>query len=313
MRTSFALLLLAAAPAAAHVSLATRARTPLGARRVASAVVPTMVLGELTFVERLIAGSIARTVAQTVLHPLDTLRTRAQAKKRGQAAAPEPLPRTLVRGIIPQVLLAGPAGAVQFATLEFARSQLTPLLPSAAAVNLLAAACGALAASSVRVPQENLKQPVQAGTFPSAYACLQSLLPQGPGRFYRGLQSTVLRDVPWNALSFCFLRLITAGLAGFGCTGPAFDFASGMLGGAIAAVLLTPFDVAKTRLMTQTAEAGVQPYKGAFSTIARVAKEEGPSALMSGVVPRVLYLAPLASIVYSVFDLVKLFILTNMR
>jgi solute carrier family 25 S-adenosylmethionine transporter 26 len=71
--------------------------------------------------------------------------------------------------------------------------------------------------------------------------------------------------------------------------------------------------VAKTRLMTQTAEEGVEPYKGAFGTIARVAREEGPAALMAGVVPRVLYLAPLASIVYSVFDWVKVFILTTMR
>lgn len=129
-----------------------------------------MVGAELTFVERMIAGSIARTVAQTLLHPLDTLRTRAQAKKRGDLPGAsagggvppaEPLARTLCRGLLPQVLLAGPAGALQFATLEYARGLLTGAVPSPAAVNLLAAACGALAASIVRVPQENVKQPVQ--------------------------------------------------------------------------------------------------------------------------------------------------------
>lgn len=178
MRALHALALLAA-PACAYVplapALAPRASAlaaPPGARRGhelarrvrGGAPSAAMVVGELTFVERLIAGSIARTVAQTVLHPLDTLRTRAQAKKRGDvgaAAAAEPLARTLARGILPQVLLAGPAGALQFAMLEYARGQLSGVLPSTAAVNLLSAACGALAASVVRVPQENLKQPVQ--------------------------------------------------------------------------------------------------------------------------------------------------------
>lgn len=160
-----------------------------------------------------------------------------------------------------------------------------------------------------------LRASLQAGKFPDALSCLRALLPEGPGRFYRGLQSTVLRDVPWNALSFCFFRLLLGLAKSLGLTGVSVDLACGTLGGAIAAVLLTPFDVAKTRLMTQTkedtAKSGAQPYSGTFATIARVAAEEGPAALMAGVVPRVLYLAPLASIVYSVFDWVSAFILAS--
>lgn len=49
-------------------------------------------------------------------------------------------------------------------------------------------------------------------------------------------------------------------------------------------------------------EVGVEPYAGTFATIARVAQEEGAPALMAGVVPRVLYLAPLASVVFSVYS-----------
>jgi solute carrier family 25 S-adenosylmethionine transporter 26 len=128
----------------------------------------------------------------------------------------------------------------------------------------------------------------------------------------------MLRDVPWNALSFCFFKLL-CGLArsGLGLESPAVDVACGTMGGAIAAVILTPFDVAKTRLMTQgkapdasSADADAPtPYSGTFSTIARVASEEGPSALMAGVVPRVLYLAPLASIVFSVYTWVTKFLI----
>jgi solute carrier family 25 S-adenosylmethionine transporter 26 len=222
-RLVFALAAFAPSEAAYAAPARGRAR-PLG--RAASAVAaraaqPTMAVAEslaaLSFADRLIAGSIARTVAQTMLHPLDTLRTRAQARKRGDAPPAEPLARTLLRGIIPQVLFAGPAGAIQFATLEWAKAALigSSLGLAPAAVNLLAAAAGAMAAASIRVPQENMKQPVQAGRYESFAECVGALSAEGPLRFYRGLQSTMLRDVPWNALSFCFFKV----RAGARCVG----------------------------------------------------------------------------------------------
>ena len=64
--------------------------------------------------EQLLAGSVARIVAQTVLHPLEVVRTRRQAVGvRMRWDAP-----TLLRGLAPQFALSAPAGALLFGTLE---------------------------------------------------------------------------------------------------------------------------------------------------------------------------------------------------
>lgn len=52
----------------------------------------------------------------------------------------------------------------------------------------------------IRVPQEVLKQPVQAGLYPNCIESTRAVCRQGIGRLYRGFGATVLRDVPWNSL-----------------------------------------------------------------------------------------------------------------
>lgn len=66
--------------------------------------------------------------------------------------------------------------------------------------------------------------------------------------------------------------------------------------------------MAKTRLMTQSASDAVQ-YRGTLHALGRVAADEGVPALFRGVLPRILYLAPLASIVYSVYEMIARWIL----
>ena len=47
---------------------------------------------------------------------------------------------------------------------------------------------------------------------------------------------------------------------------------------------------------------GVLPYSSIGHCMAKVAAEEGPSALMKGVVPRCLYLGPLAAITLTIYE-----------
>ena len=47
---------------------------------------------------------------------------------------------------------------------------------------------------------------------------------------------------------------------------------------------------------------GELPYASIGHCMAKVAAEEGPGALMKGLVPRMLYLGPLASITMSVYE-----------
>jgi hypothetical protein len=54
---------------------------------------------------------------------------------------------------------------------------------------------------------------------------------------------------------------------------------------------------------------GVLPYTGIAQAMGKIATEEGPSALMKGLLPRVFYLGPLASITMAVYEKVGKMIL----
>ena len=156
---------------------------------------------QMLFKEQLIAGSAARGVAQTCLHPIDVVRTRLQAK----GVKPNFSPGTFAKGVAPQFFLAFPAGAMQFAAYEWAKARFEELKVKGAAAEVSCGAIGALAASIIRVPQEVIKQRCQADIYPNAAKGVQMLLAaEGPKGFYKGYTATISRDVPWNALSFMF-------------------------------------------------------------------------------------------------------------
>ena len=278
---------------------------------------------KLTFGEKMLAGSLARVVAQTALHPLDVVRTRRQAAGvRVRLDVP-----TLLRGISPQALLSLPAGAIQFGALELSKKVLRESSTAAAlrgatgaaGVDLIAGAVGALSASVVRVPQEVLKQGVQAGLYDDAGQAVVSLwagslFQPAPGvmkRFYRGFVATLSRDIPWNALSYaffmafrsCFQRL--KHIAPTDALPPALDLTFGAAGGALAALLTHPIDVVKTRIMTAKDGAPLPGNGYVLAGIRELVAKEGPGVLGIGFLPRVVYLAPLASIVFAVFEAAK--------
>lgn len=57
-------------------------------------------------------------------------------------------------------------------------------------------------------------------------------------------------------------------------------------------VLTNPFDIVKTRLMAQDKSGSVQKYKGLFSSMATIVKEEGFMTLYKGLLPRLMRVPP---------------------
>ena len=87
----------------------------------------------LSSLDVILAGGLARLLAQLILHPLDAYRTRVQLF--GPSLAPSlkghfvssstsivcrlrDFLHIAMKGVLPLLLLAGPAGALQFSTLE---------------------------------------------------------------------------------------------------------------------------------------------------------------------------------------------------
>ena len=210
----------------------------------------------LTDSEKLLGGAFARLCSQTLLHPLDTIRTRRQAK-----GGLETTWKDCTKGLVPQMAGAMPAGALQFTAYERSKSGLTKLFANYTmgglkphVIEICSASIGACAASLVRVPQERVKQPVQADMYPNWVAAVNGNLEKGGvGAFFVGMKATVMRDVPWNALSFLFFNAFKMVYEGLQNKAPnqRDTMALGAIAGGLGAVIMTPVDVVKTRLMLQ--------------------------------------------------------------
>jgi solute carrier family 25 S-adenosylmethionine transporter 26 len=250
---------------------------------------------EMLFHERLLAGAASRGTAQTILHPIDVIRTRLQAKGVAMKWSID----TFAKGLAPQAILAMPAGALQFAAFEWSKAQCAAAGFKSDFADLFCGAMGALAASVIRVPQEVLKQRVQADIYPNAVKGFQMLMStEGPKGLYKGYFATISRDIPWNALTFMFFAQAKTAFKKLTGDSPSTEqnLVLGALSGMTAAVIMTPVDVVKTRLMTGGASGGI------VGTFQAILKDEGAATLMKGVVPRVAFLAPLAAMTLALYE-----------
>lgn len=251
---------------------------------------------KMSFADQMLAGSASRGTAQSLLFPLDVMRTRAQVKGLKCALTPN----TFLKGLPPQATLGIPAGALQFAAYESAKDQFAKAKMTGALPEVLSGAIGALAASTFLVPQEVLKQRIQAGIYPNVVSGIKTLMKtEGPKGLYKGYFAQVSRDVPSFALSLmCFAQTKEFFKQ---CTSRAPDthenLAIGAFSGMSVAVIMTPVDVVKTRVMTGGAEGGI------IKTVATILEKEGAATFMKGVAQRVCYLAPFSAMMLNLFEL----------
>jgi hypothetical protein len=127
---------------------------------------------------------------------------------------------------------------------------------------------------------------------------------------YTGVGATWLRDIPFSFIFFpLFANLNTA----FGGDKGSFPglFAAGALSGSLAAGVVTPADVIKTRLQVR---GGTQRYPGGIPDVfRRIVAEEGWAALMKGYQPRMIVQAPLFAITMSAFELQKRYLASRLN
>ncbi|XP_078432227.1 S-adenosylmethionine carrier 1, chloroplastic/mitochondrial-like [Wolffia australiana] len=253
--------------------------------------------------EGVIAGGTAGVVVESALYPIDTIKTRLQAARGGGKI----VWKGLYSGLTGNLAGVLPASAIFIGVYEPMKQALLKTLPDnlSALAHFTAGAIGGAASSLVRVPTEVVKQRMQTGQFTSAPEAVRLIVSrEGFKGLYAGYSSFLLRDLPFDAIQFCIYEQLRIGYriaAKRELTDPE-NAVIGAFAGAFTGAITTPLDVIKTRLMIQGSE---NQYKGIFDCVQTVVREEGPSALLKGIGPRVLWIGIGGSIFFGVLERTK--------
>ncbi|KAG1335475.1 putative Adenine nucleotide transporter BT1, chloroplastic/mitochondrial [Cocos nucifera] len=170
---------------------------------------------------------------------------------------------------------------------------------------LTAGAIGGAASSLIRVPTEVVKQRLQTGQFASAPDAVRLIIAkEGFRGLYSGYSSFLLRDLPFDAIQFCIYEQLRIGykiMARRELNDPE-NAVIGAFAGAITGAITTPLDVMKTRLMIQ---GSANQYNGLLNCAQTIIREEGPTAFLKGIGPRVLWIGIGGSIFFGVLERTK--------
>lgn len=290
----------------------------------------------LAAIQGTLAGAVARTVAQMVIHPIDTIKTRLQIahpnpqlKLWHTATSTKSVPVTLLRSrsMVPNYVAwgvkdvyLGLAGAIvgtfpslmlYFATYETCKRQVHAWQPSwdARLVHLLSRSAGAAASALIRVPGDVLKHNVQAFHYPNIVECARDICSRkGVRGLYKGFGATLVRDVPELVIEFTTYEMLASWFqdarARWGDKVPDLPHSMkhlvlGGAAGAVSAVLTTPLDVVKTSLQVGGAD------KGIVATAMSVWQERGVVGFTAGMGPRVAQTTVLAALFFCLYEKLK--------
>ncbi|XP_052185439.1 uncharacterized protein LOC127797024 isoform X2 [Diospyros lotus] len=171
-------------------------------------------------------------------------------------------------------------------------------------VQSVASFCSTFLGTAVRIPCEVLKQRLQAGIFDNVGEAIVCTWNQdGLKGFFRGTGATLFREVPFYVAGMGLYaeskkaaqHLLERDLE------PWETIAVGALSGGLAAVVTTPFDVMKTRMMTAPGGRHVSMSFVALSIL----RHEGALGLFKGAVPRFFWIAPLGAMNFAGYELAK--------
>ncbi|KAF1944542.1 mitochondrial carrier [Clathrospora elynae] len=266
---------------------------------------------ESPYMRSLIAGGLAGTTVDLSLYPLDTLKTRLQSSAGFAASGGF---NGIYRGVGSAIVGSAPGAALFFITYDTIKRSFAQPQPSIqynniqggkpykeslvvdpgnqAHVHMLAASVGEIAACSVRVPTEVVKQRAQASHHPSSLSALTHILSQRSSHglahvwreLYRGWSITIIREVPFTVIQFPLWEALKRWRASVTGRKEVSGWEGGLLGsvaGAVAAGVTTPLDVLKTRMMLAREKVAM------FTMVSAILSESGPRAFFAGLGPRV--------------------------
>ncbi|KAF2428683.1 mitochondrial carrier protein [Tothia fuscella] len=248
-----------------------------------------------THTDILLAGAIAAFTVDLLVYPLDTLKTRIQSPdyKRlflngGSNTINKPvLFRGLYQGVGSVIIATLPSSGAFFTTYEAIKSTLTSHNPHLTSTNSrllpqpvihgIASSIAELVSCAILTPAEVIKQNAQmvdSTKISSTNATVQTLAKfrSNPLALWRGYTALAGRNLPFTALQFPMFEKMRAEVKGYRerrnlASGTLLESglvtaASAGTAGSIAAVITTPIDVIKTRIMLAAADGPGSESKG---------------------------------------------------
>ncbi|KAI8613760.1 S-adenosylmethionine transporter [Chytriomyces sp. MP71] len=250
-----------------------------------------------SFSAALIAGATAGITVDVVLFPLDTIKTRLQAKEGFRAAGGF---NGIYSGLSSAAIGSAPGAAAFFSVYELLKKTLTNSSlgkerKNDALIHMLAASGGEVTACLIRVPTEVVKQRMQTGQYKTVSTSLSSIVQyDGVRGLYRGFAMTVFREIPFCCVQFPLFEYLKKVWGNKKGRTPEFWEAGlcGSIAGGVAAAVTTPLDVVKTRIMLSVKGiGGVREYNSIPASFSKIVREEGFSALFKGIGPRVTWIS----------------------
>ncbi|KAF9593418.1 hypothetical protein IFM89_022883 [Coptis chinensis] len=274
------------------------------------AVAPPVEIPAGSVLKSALAGGLASALSTSLLHPVDTIKTRLQASTLSFPELVSKLPQIgvqgLYRGSIPAILGQFSSHGLRTGIFEASRLVLINFAPNLQEfqVQSISSFCSTVLGTAVRIPCEVLKQRLQAGIFDNVGEAIVGTFRQdGLKGFFRGTGATLCREVPFYVAGMglyaeskkAVQHLLRRELE------PWETIAVGALSGGLAAVVTTPFDVMKTRMMTAPQGLPVSMSMIAFSIL----RHEGPLGLFKGAIPRFFWIAPLGAMNFAGYELAR--------
>lgn len=247
-----------------------------------------------------LAGGVAGGIVDSILYPLDTLKTRLQSNLSFKSSGG---PHNLYRGIAPALLGSIPSAALFFSSYETVKRMsryFNAEKEFAPGTLFMASAFGEIMACTIRAPVEVLKQRMQINRYSSTFEAFRGIyLQDGLLGFQRGYWALLRREIPFSCIQFPLYEFFKIKFTG---QSPWESAICGSLSGAIAAAITTPLDVLKTRvIVTQGHKWHV--YQGVWDGIRELIKEpRGWKTAFSGVGPRVAWIGMGGFIFFGVYE-----------
>ncbi|XP_077286099.1 solute carrier family 25 protein Shawn-like isoform X2 [Arctopsyche grandis] len=232
---------------------------------------------------------------------------------------------SLWSGLSPTLVLAVPCTVVYFVLYEQMRVELmdryslkTGKYEQPMWIPLLSGAAGRTAAVTIFNPLELVRTKMQSQkmTFSETRVAVYNMLEsRGIAGLWRGLGSTLMRDVPFSAIYWMNYETIKQryGNRDPKKNGFTFNFIAGGISGSAAALVTLPFDVVKTHQQIELGEKEIysesskQKAKSTLEMLKNIYRMHGVSGLFTGTIPRIIKVAPACAIMIASFEYGKSF------